>query len=367
MPTSYATWESAKGGADHMVSKRMRESFEEARREPTVLFIDELDSLPAREAGRHNDSWFRVVVNSLLECLDGSGGRGEVVVLGAANSVDNIDPAILRPGRLDRILQVPLPDRMALESIIMEHVPGLSREEARAVARRMVGKTGADVSLAAKDGRRLARRAGRSVAVGDLLASLVADIRTTWELRVSAIHEAGHAVAAEAIRTGSLIAASIADGEHQSGGIRVQPSPTVQSLEYIESRCIVGLSGRAAEQLVTGGVSSAAGGSRVSDLAMVSAELVRARLSMGLVSGMAWHGEMTVEKAGRLMLDRPDLAVWVDGRIAALYDQALAIVGDRQGQVEAVADALLARETLDGDEVRAVIADAHRVVGRAAA
>jgi MoxR-like ATPase len=367
LPTSYATWESAKGGADYMVSRRMREAFEEARREPSLLFIDEMDSLPAREAGRHNDSWFRVIVNSLLECLDGSGGRGEVVVVGAANSVDNIDSAILRPGRLDRILRVPLPDRAALEGIVMEHVPELSREDARAVARRMVGKTGADVALAAKDGRRIARRAGRPVAVGDLLASLVADIRTTWDLKVAAVHEAGHAVACEALRPGAVLSVSILDSELAAGGVAVQPAPSVQSLDYIEARCIMGLSGRAAEEILLGQVSSGAGGSARSDLAAVTAEMVRARTALGLCGELAWRGEVDIDRAGALVSLRPDVARWAEQRMQELYGRALDLIGSQQQEVEALADALIARESLDGEEARAVIADAHRVVGRVAA
>jgi hypothetical protein len=367
LPTSYATWESAKGGADYMVSKRMREAFEEARREPSLLFIDELDSLPAREAGRHNDSWFRVVVNSLLECLDGAGDRGQVVVVGAANSTDNIDAAILRSGRLDRVLRVPLPDRAALEGIIMEHVPEMSPADAQSVARRMVGKTGADVALAARDGRRLARRAGRPVAVGDILAGLVADIRTTWERRLSAVHEAGHAVACETLRPGAVLSVTILDSDIAGGGVSMQTAPSVQSREYIEARCVVGLAGRAAEEIILGQPSSGAGGSARSDLASVTAEMVRARTALGLYGELAWRGEVDIDRAGALVSLRPDIARWAEERMQEIYARALELVGGRQQEVEALAEALLARESLDGDEARAVIAGAHRTIGRAAA
>jgi hypothetical protein len=367
MPCSYTDFESGKDGAEWQVSKRMREFFEAAKTEPTLIFWDEIDTLPCRNGAAHNSSWFNVIVNGLLALLDGAVERGPVIVVGAANSVDHMDPALLRPGRLDRILRVPLPNRAALERIIMEHVPELSASDARAVARRMAGKTGADVSLAARDGRRLARRAGRPVAVGDILAGLVADIRTTWERRISAVHEAGHAVACEALRPGAVLSVSILDTEHATGGVTVETAPYVQSLEYIEARCVVGLSGRAAEEIMIGQVSSGAGGSTNSDLAHATAELVRARTALGLCGELAWRGDVDIDRAGAMVSLRPDIARWAEERMQDLYGRALELVGGRQQEVEALVEALLAQESLDGDEARAVIADARREMGRAAA
>ncbi len=367
LPTSYGELESGKSGADWQVTRRMKEFFDGAKSEPSLVLLDEIDAIPARNGAAHNSGWFNVIVTSLLAILDGAVDRGHVVVVGAANSIEGLDPALLRPGRLDRVLRVPLPDRAALEEIVLEHVPELSLMDARVVARRMAGKTGADVSQVARDARRLARSAGRPVAVGDLLAGLVADVRSAWERRVSAFHEAGHAVACEALRPGAVVSASVADDEHTGGGVGMLAWPTTQPLECVELRCVIALSGRAAEDVILGQVSSGAGGSARSDLARVTAEIVRARTALGLCGELAWRGEVDVERAGVLVSLRSDIARWAEERVQELYARALDIVGCRQPEVEALAEALLERESLDGEEVRAVLEAARTACGGSSA
>jgi ATP-dependent Zn protease len=181
------------------------------------------------------------------------------------------------------------------------------------------------------------------------------------------VHEAGHAVACEALRPGAVLSVSILDTEHAAGGVMVETAPYLQSLEYIEARCVVGLSGRAAEEIMIGQVSSGAGGSTNSDLAHATAELVRARTALGLCGELAWRGEVDIDRAGAMVSLRPDIARWAEERMQDLYGRALELVGGRQQEVEALVEALLAQQSLDGDEARAVIADARREMGRAAA
>lgn len=367
LPTSYLEWEGGKsGGCGTDIARRMRAVFTEAKREPTLLFLDEADTMPTRGNTAHNSGWWDAIVNGLLALLDGAEDRGNVVVVGAANSVDRMDPALLRPGRLDRILRVPLPDRAALASIAMEHVPELTAEDARVLARRMAGGTGADVAQIARDGRRRARTAGRPVALADLLAGVLDDARTAYERRVAAIHESGHAVAFEAIRPGCLLSVSIVDRDGAGGGVETEPSPRVQPLAAIETRCVAILAGRAAEEVCVGVVHSGAGGSPDSDLALATGELVRARTALGLCGELVWRGHVVdAERAGTILALRPDMALWVEDRLQELYGRARELVASRETEVEALAAALLEHESLDGDEARAVLAGVSR--GRVAA
>ena len=158
---SLARWQ-AKGHLDDLL-KAMRRAFEEAKADaPCILFIDELDSFGDRERlGGHNEQYSREVINGFLECLDGAEGREGVVVVGATNLPDKIDPAIRRPGRLDRHVVIPLPDLEARKGILRHHLgdalPGADLTEA---AERLEGASGAVIEQVVRDARRIARRSG---------------------------------------------------------------------------------------------------------------------------------------------------------------------------------------------------------------
>ena len=121
---SLAQWQSAREGHLGHCLAAMRESFAEAKRKaPCIFLIDELDSFGDRgQFTDHNKDYSTQVVNAFLEALDGAGGRQGVVVIGATNHVGKIDPAITRAGRLDRTVEIPLPDIEALEKIFRFHL-----------------------------------------------------------------------------------------------------------------------------------------------------------------------------------------------------------------------------------------------------
>ena len=195
--TSYADWQSTGSGHAGDVIRTLRARFADAAANaPAILFIDELDTVGSRQsAGRHDD-WFGMIVTALLEALDGTVRREGVVVIGASNHADRIDPALLRSGRLDRRFEIGLPDETALARIFAHHLPGGDAETFEQVATVLAGTTsGADVSRITREARRVARRAGREIEAQDLLSiAMPADVRSDSEQRRVAIHEAGHAV-----------------------------------------------------------------------------------------------------------------------------------------------------------------------------
>jgi cell division protease FtsH len=109
--TSYSAWQSQKDGHLGRVTAAIREVFAEAyANRPCIVFIDEIDSLPARGSAGHNDSWFTAVLNCLLEQLDGYEKRDGVVICAACNDPSRLDKALVRAGRLDHHVVIPLPD-----------------------------------------------------------------------------------------------------------------------------------------------------------------------------------------------------------------------------------------------------------------
>ncbi|KQZ55107.1 hypothetical protein ASD54_07460 [Rhizobium sp. Root149] len=193
---SYSAWIGTRDGHQGSLLRAMRESFKEARENsPCVLLIDEIDNFPQRGSlGRaDSDEWNRGVVNGLLECLDGAVERSGVIVIGATNYPGGIDTALLRPGRLDRHVQIDLPDAPAREAILQYHLQ--ARLDVQSVISRTEGFSGADLERVARDARRMARRKMVPISVEHIAAAMPEMYRMSREeLLSTAIHEMGHAV-----------------------------------------------------------------------------------------------------------------------------------------------------------------------------
>jgi hypothetical protein len=176
---SYAEWQGAKDGHLGSTLSAMRATFERARAAaPCILLIDEVDSFPNRAQVRHDyKDYMRSVVNALLQELDGPSPREGVVVVGTCNQADLLDPALVRPGRLERVLVLGPPDGDALEAILRVHLGRELVDQPLAdVAALAEGMTGAEVEMSVRAARRSARVLGRAMQRGDLLLS-IADAR----------------------------------------------------------------------------------------------------------------------------------------------------------------------------------------------
>lgn len=197
---SAARWQ-ANGHLGDM-QRAMFKAFEDARKAaPAILFVDEIDGFTDRESDHgHNSSYVRQVINSFLECLDGTVDREGVVVVGACNNPAVIDPAILRPGRLDNHVRLPLPDAEARVGILRHHLRGdLPDEDFTQFAEDSFGLAGADIARIVRLARRVARRDRRAITVADVMGSLPGRIPLSEKFRWAlAIHELGHAVVAVA-------------------------------------------------------------------------------------------------------------------------------------------------------------------------
>lgn len=179
--SSYAQWQSRGHQGDML--KAMRATFEKAiANAPCILLIDEIDSFPNRDAD-HGDSssYVRGVVNGLLEQLDGAEGREGVIVVGACNNPAILDPAIVRSGRLDRHVEIALPDVAGRLGVLDFHLAGHTIPGLIEIAEQSIGMSGADLERVVREARRAARRAHRPIRLSDLQASMPAGIRLSDE------------------------------------------------------------------------------------------------------------------------------------------------------------------------------------------
>ena len=267
--TSYAQWQARREGHLGHVTQAIRETFAEARRKaPSIVFIDEIDTLGSRGTSKRDEDWWRAIVNCLLEELDGFARREGVVVIGACNNPERLDPALVRSGRLDRLIEIPLPDVPALAAIFRTHLgEELPGDDLLDVALIAHGGTGADVMRWVRDARAAARRAARPLTKADVV-KIVRGYRQALPEHVRrriAHHEAGHAIAIVATGIGVPVSLSIGD----KGGLSHNELGERRSLTraHLENHLMILLAGRAAEVLVYGEGTAGAGGGEDSDLA----------------------------------------------------------------------------------------------------
>lgn len=370
---SAARWQMAGYLNEHLSA--MARDFQEARRfSPTIMFLDELDSVGNRDKfSGSNASYSTQVVNALLAELQGFSDREKVIVVGATNNLENIDPALRRAGRLDRVVEVTLPTIDALEKVFAYYlkVHGValgdgSDIDLRPLAEAAFGRTGADVSLAVRGALRRARLARRPMRQDDLLAELfnrplendyVRPLRGEG-LRRTAIHEAGHAVLRLTVGAafGGIAYLSIIPRPDGSlGFMSLRPNPDASTLtraDYL-SLMDVTLGGRAAEEVFFGreAVGAGAGGSDKSDLAkaMTLALDMVCRLGLGREMRLLWRESPSDADAAE-----------AETLLAEAYGRAVALIADRRELVERIAAALVDRQELSGEELRRLVATGRK-------
>lgn len=221
--TSYADWQSQGEGHSGYVVKALRQRFSDAiAAAPAILFIDEIDVVGSRGGHGDHDGWWRMIITALLESLDGTTRREGLVVIAACNDPNQLDPALIRSGRLDRRFEIGLPDETALARIFAHHLPGADETAFATAATVLAGSaSGADVARIAREARRVARRQKRDLVAGDLLSiAMPEDTRPPEVQRLTAVHEAGHAVAAMSLGRMPEALSVIRDGSQFGGQVR---------------------------------------------------------------------------------------------------------------------------------------------------
>ncbi|WP_164854911.1 AAA family ATPase [Devosia sp. 1566] len=293
--TSIGTLFATSDGHLDGVIKKFRSIFDEARQlAPSLLFIDELDALPSRETlDAKNKDWWTPVITDFLVQLDSSlNDRDGVVVLGATNRYQDLDPALVRPGRLSRMLQIDPPSPQALAGILRHFLGGdLGDDDLLSLAMLTKGATGAAAAEWVSSARRTARNAGRALRHEDLWnAAIGRDYRTSTELWRIAIHEAGHCISGHVLgRIPTFV--TIRQVGSAAGHTRFDEVTGFTRRDF-ERAAIVMLGGQAAERVILGGeVTMGAGGNRGSDLHVATEVVAQGYASFGWGDALVWRTE----------------------------------------------------------------------------
>lgn len=353
--------------------KAMRSAFDEARKNaPSIIFLDEIDAVGDRERfSGDNAQYATEVVAALLECIDGVEGREGVVVVGACNYPEKLDAALVRAGRLDRHVRIPLPDQKGREGILRWHLQGLlPGADLSGIAARTDGWSGASLEQLVRQGRRRARRARRELAIDDLVAELPIRVAIPEDVRRrSAIHEAGHAVVCLVLEVGDLVSVTVAStvsptvsGLQDGGGVFVRPQPMRERTraQLLNDICLR-LGGLAAEEAMLGDRSAGGGGEPGSDLYDATRLALTFEASYGLGEGFAYlASEDEDELFNALRLDR-FLHARVEKVLAEQFARAKRIVESHPHEAERIAEALIAQGTLSAEEVRDLMSQQPRL------
>lgn len=353
---------------------RIRDLFREARRNaPSIVFIDEIDAVGKQRAsgGPSGNDEREQTLNQLLTEMNGFAADTRVIVLGATNRIDTLDDALLRPGRFDRKVTVGLPDRGGREKILAVHAKNYALGpdvNLALVAQRTPGFSGADLANLLNEAAIIAVRADRdSVSMPDVNAAIDRVLAGPEKIdsyisedrkRLVAYHEAGHAIVGHRSPEFDHIEKISIVPRGQAGGLTwFTPNEKVldsglATTRYLKSQIAVALGGRIAEELVFGkdGVTTGAAND-FEKVTQVARQMVEKY-------GMSNIGPLNLDSA-KSNFQRgysEALAEEVDIQVRALvkegYDEALNILSNNLDKLDSVAEALIQKETLDGQAFR---------------
>lgn len=360
-----AQWQSSGDGHLGHLLRAMRKDFEEARaKAPSCMFIDEVDSFPVRADLTHSHRDYVVeVVNALLAEIDGIKGREGVVVIGASNDITRCDPALLRAGRLEKIVDIGMPGIDELERMFRVRLKNdLVGDDIRPIAESALGMVGADIERVVKDARRAARQDGqRPITIDDLRNVLsAADDRSDEELWRVCAHEAAH-IMINVLHFGpnGVFASTTMSGRRGGITVRTDTSAFKGTADDYRRRLEMTLAGREGEELLLGNVSHGAGGESGSDLEAATALAAAMIGSLGLTgrSRLLYLGSK--RNAGDFLHYR-EVREEVANMLATAATASRALLEEHREAFEATVRKLYHTGRVDGAEVNRIL-ERHRV------
>ncbi len=357
-------------------ASRVRDLFEQAKKNaPCIIFIDEIDAVGRRRGagvgGGHDER--EQTLNQLLVEMDGFGVNEGVIVIAATNRSDILDPAILRPGRFDRNVYVGRPDVRGREEILKVHAKGKPLSDdvnLHELAMTTAGFTGADLEnllnegaiFAARDNKKVIeqdhlRRAFVKVGIGTEKRSRVISDK---EKRITAFHEAGHAIIqhvlpdVDSVHSISIIPTGMAGGYTMS---IPEKDEMYMTKKKMEQDLVVLLGGRVAEKLVLDDITT--GASNDIERATAIARSMVVRFGMSETLGPIQYGEddnqvFIGRDWGHVRNYGENVAGLIDSEIRRIvedsYERAMELLQEHNDTLHRLANALLVREKINGEE-----------------
>ena len=347
-------------------AQRVRELFRNARdhavkaeKHSAIVFIDEIEVLGGKRGQHTSHLEYDQTLNQLLVEMDGikSDDNVRILVMAATNRADLLDDALLRPGRFDRIVQVDLPDKEGRLQILKLHTrnkPLADDVDLEHIARETFGFSGAHLESLANEAAILAMRQGAHQilaehfreAVDKVMLGEKMDRRPSKEelLRV-AVHEAGHAVVGELVRPGSVSSVTITSRGRALGYVRQSPEDdrflyTEEALQGEIRRC---LAGTVAEELVLGSTSTGASSDFMQAVELAQRIIWSGMSSLGIIHEDTVPREQLHEVQTRILNEERDF-------VRSMLRSQIELL-------ERIANILLAKESISGEELRQILAD----------
>ena len=364
-------------------ASRVRDLFDQAKKDsPAIVFIDEIDAVGRQRGaglgGGHDER--EQTLNQLLVEMDGFSANEGVIVLAATNRVDILDPALLRPGRFDRQVYVGYPDIKGREAILKIHArnkPLADDVSLAELAKATGGFTGADLENLMNEAALLAaRREERFITMEDLREAVIkviagpekkSKVVTPRERRLTAYHEAGHAVVNHSLETADPVHQITIVPRGGAGGMTIslpQEDKNFLSRTELTERIASLLGGRVAEQLTLGDISTGAGNDIQRASSIARNMVMRYGMSdrLGSVTFDTGHDEVFI---GRSMAQAKsyseEVAGIIDEEVKTLIDNAYArcesILKAHAKELDLVARYLLEHETMDAKTFEQVFTD----------
>ncbi|MBR7149623.1 MAG: ATP-dependent zinc metalloprotease FtsH [Oscillospiraceae bacterium] len=364
-------------------ASRVRDLFAQAKKAaPAIVFIDEIDAVGRQRGtglgGGHDER--EQTLNQLLVEMDGFESNEGIVVLAATNRADILDPALLRPSRFDRQVYVGYPDIKGREAVLGIHTknkPLAEDVDLSKVARATSGFTGADLENLANEAALLAARRGEKfITMADfdeaelkVIAGPEKRSRVVpeQERRLTAYHEAGHAVVMRALPTHDPVHHITIVPRGQAGGMTVSlpvEDRSYRSKRHMEEQIVSLLGGRVAEKLMLGDISTGASNDiqRASAIARKMVMAYGMSEAIGTISFETGHDEVFIGKTMAQAKNYSEqTAARIDEEVKAIVDAAYRrceeILKADTAALEAVAQFLLANESMSAEEFEAVFAE----------
>lgn len=360
-----------------MGAAKVRDLFSEAaKKAPCIVFIDEIDAIgKSREGQFGNNDEREQTLNQLLTEMDGFEGDKGVIILAATNRPDSLDKALLRPGRFDRRIQMELPDLEGRKAIIQVHLNHVKHDaiDLDVVGRATAGSSGADLANIVNEAALRAVRQGRpTVTTADIEESVETvmageqrrnAVISPEEKRIIAYHEVGHAMVAAA-QSNSALVHKITIVPRTSGALGYtmqvdEGEHFLYSRQYLLNKLATLTGGRVAEELICHTCTTGAS----NDIEQAT-NLARAMVTRYGMSDR--YGMMALETRGNAYLGGgsnmvcsdqtvADIDNEVQRMIAEAKDKASQIIASRMDKMHAVADYLLEKETITGEEFMALL------------
>ena len=363
-------------------ASRVRDLFAQAKkRSPCIVFIDEIDAVGRSRGtgiGGGNDEREQTL-NQLLVEMDGFEDNNGVIVIAATNRPDVLDPALLRPGRFDRQITIPLPDikgRTSILDVHMKKIRRLSSIDSSVIARGTPGFSGADLANLVNEAALLAARERQELVTMDdfesakdklLMGNKKDSIMKESERKLTAYHEGGHALLAFSLKASDPVHKITIIPRGRALGVVIRlPKDDQFSITYEKmiADIIVGLGGRVAEELIFGHDMITSGAS--SDIQQVTnlarSMVVKWGLSdkVGLINYSNSERGSYLHKGGEVPYDcSQDTAKLIDEEVRKIvdecYQKAKKMLSEKRKELDLIAETLLEYETLTGDDLHNLI------------